>query len=78
MEQQPILQERLAAQLASTGTSLIGAGAQSAGLSGNLYQALVQNDTTQAANAGKAIASLAAAMASKSQATLGSTPITIG
>jgi hypothetical protein len=78
MEQQPILQEQLAAQLASTGTNLIGAGASSAGLSGNLYQALVQNDTTQAANAGKAIASLAAAMAGKSQATIGSTPITIG
>jgi hypothetical protein len=78
MEQQPILQEQIAAQLAGTGTSLINAGATSAGLSGSLYQALVQNDTTQAANAGKAIASLAAAMAGKSQATLGSTPITIG
>jgi len=79
MEQQPILQEQIAAQLAGTGTSLINAGgATSAGLSGNLYQALVRNDTTQAANAGKAIASLAAAMAGKSQATLGSTPITIG
>ena len=78
MEQQPILQEQIAAQLAGTGTSLINAGATSAGLSGNLYQALVQNDTTQAANAGKAIASLAAAMAGKSQATIGSTPITLG
>jgi hypothetical protein len=76
--QQPILQEQLAAQLAGTGTSLINAGATSAGLSGSLYQALVQNDTTQAANAGKAIATLAAAMAGKSQATIGSTPITIG
>jgi hypothetical protein len=78
MEQQPILQEQIAAQVAGTGTSLINAGATSAGLSGNLYQALVQNDTTQAANAGKAIASLAAAMAGKSQATIGSTPITLG
>jgi hypothetical protein len=78
MEQQPILQEQIAAQLAGTGTSLINAGATSAGLSGNLYQALVQNDTTQAANAGKAIASLAAAMAGKSQASIGGTPVTIG
>jgi hypothetical protein len=77
-EQQPILQEQIAAQLAGTGTSLINAGATSAGLSGSLYQALVANDTTQAANAGKAIASLAAAMAGKSQATIGSTPITVG
>ena len=69
MNQQPILQEQIAAQLAGTGTSLINAGATSANLYGNLYQALVQNDTTQAANAGKAIASLAAAMAGKSQAT---------
>jgi hypothetical protein len=76
--QQPILQEQIAAQLAGTGTSLIGSGATAAGLSGSLYQALVANDTTQAANAGKAIASLAAAMAGKSLATLGSTPITIG
>jgi hypothetical protein len=76
--QQPILQEQLAAQLAGTGTSLINAGATSAGLSGSLYQALVANDTTQAANAGKAIALLAAALSGKSQATLGSTPITVG
>jgi hypothetical protein len=65
--QQPILQEQIAQQLATTGTSLISAGAQEAGLSGNLYQALVQNDTTQAANAGKAIAALAAALSGKSQ-----------
>jgi hypothetical protein len=76
--QQPILQEQIAAQLAGTGTSLINAGATSAGLSGQLYQALVANDTTQAANAGKAIASLAAALSGKSQATIGSTPITVG
>ncbi|MGH9695499.1 MAG: hypothetical protein ACRD5Z_15215, partial [Bryobacteraceae bacterium] len=48
---QPILQEQIAAHLAGVGTSLIGAGATSAWLSGSLYQALVQNDTTQAANA---------------------------
>lgn len=64
--QAPILQEQIAAQLAGTGTSLINAGAGAAGLSGQLYQALVQNDTTQAANAGKAIATLAAALNGKS------------
>jgi hypothetical protein len=76
--QQPILQEQLASQLAGTGTSLINAGASSAGLSGQLFSTLVANDTTQAANAGKAIASLAAPLSGKSQATIGSTPVTIG
>ncbi len=76
--QQPILQEQIAQQLAGTGTSLINAGATAAGLSGNLYQALVQNDTTQAANAGKAIATLAAAMNGKSTNTIGSTTISTG
>jgi hypothetical protein len=76
--QQPILQEQIASQLAGTGTSLINAGATSAGLSGQLFSTLVANDTTQAANAGKAIASLAAALSGKTQATIGSTPITIG
>jgi hypothetical protein len=74
--QAPILQEQIAAQLAGTGTSLINAGAGAAGLSGQLYQALVQNDTTQAANAGKAIATLAAALNGKSQATVGNTTLT--
>jgi hypothetical protein len=73
--QEPILQEQIAAQLAGTGTSLIQAGAGAAGLSGTLYQALVQNDTTQAANAGKAIATLAAALNGKSNTSIGSTNI---
>lgn len=76
--QRPILQEQIAAQLAGTGTSLINAGAGAAGLSGGLYQALVQNETTQAANAGKAIATLAAALNGKSSNTIGSTTINTG
>lgn len=73
--QQPILQEQIAAQLAGTGTSLINAGAGAAGLSGQLYSALVQNDTTQAANAGKAIATLAAALNGKTNTNIGSTNV---
>ena len=73
--QAPILQEQIASQLAGTGTSLINAGASASGLSGQLYQSLVQNDTTQAANAGKAIATLAAALNGKSTNTIGSTTI---
>jgi hypothetical protein len=73
--QEPIMQEQIASQLAGTGTSLINAGATAAGLSGQLYQSLVQNDTTQAANAGKAIATLAAALNGKSTNTIGSTTI---
>lgn len=76
--QAPILQEQIAAQLAGTGTSLIQAGAGAAGLSGSLYQSLVQNDTTQAANAGKAIATLAAALNGKSTNSIGSTTISTG
>lgn len=75
--QAPILQEQIAAQLAGTGTSLINAGAGAAGLSGQLYQALVQNDTTQAANAGKAIATLAAALNGKSSNSVGSNTFSI-
>lgn len=76
--QAPILQEQIAAQLAGTGTSLINAGAGAAGLSGQLYQALVQNDTTQAANAGKAIATLAAALNGKSSASIGGVNVSTG
>ena len=76
--QEPILQEQLASQLAGTGTSLINAGATAAGLSGSLYSTLVNNDTTQAANAGKAIATLAAALNGKSTNTIGSTTISTG
>ena len=78
MDQQPILQEQIASQLAGTGTSLINAGASAAGLSGSLYQALVQNDTTQAANAGKAIATLAAALNGKSSNSIGGVTVSTG
>jgi hypothetical protein len=79
--QQPILQEQLAQQLATTGTALISDATTNLGISGNLYQSLVQNDTTQAANAGKAIAALAAAFNSKGQVSgsgSGGTTVTIG
>jgi hypothetical protein len=79
--QQPILQEQIAQQLATTGTTLISDAAQNLGLSGNLYQSLVANDTTQAANAGKAIAALAAALSGKGQVSgsgSGGTTVTIG
>ena len=76
--QQPILQEQIAQQLAGTGTSLINAGAGAAGLSGSLYSTLVQNDTTQAANAGKAIATLAAALNGKSSNSVGGINISTG
>ena len=62
----------------SSAGSLLGAGQGAAGLSDQLYQTLVQNDTTQAANTGKAIASLAAAMNSKSSANIGGTNVSIG
>jgi hypothetical protein len=64
-------------QLAQSGQGLINSGANLSGLSGNLYTALVQNDTTQAANIGKSIASLAAALNGKTQATLGNQTITL-
>lgn len=75
--QAPILQEQIAAQLAGVGTSLINAGAGSAGLSGQLTSTLVQNDTSQAANAGKAIATLAAALNGKSSTSVGNSGISI-
>jgi hypothetical protein len=76
--QEPQMISQVASQLFTSGSSLTSAGQGAAGLSGQLYTALVQNDTTQSANIGKAIASLAAALNGKSQAKLGSTPITIG
>jgi hypothetical protein len=76
--QAPILQEQIAAQLAGVGTSLINAGAGSAGLSGSLTSTLVQNDTSQAANAGKAIATLAAALNGKSSNSIGGVSINTG
>jgi len=76
--QEPILQEQIASQLASTGTSLINAGATAAGLSGSLYSSLVSNDTTQASNTGKAIATLAAALNGKSSTSVGGVNINTG
>ena len=72
------MQTQVASQLFSSGTGLVSAGAQAAGLSGSLYQTLVQNDTTQAANTGKAIATLAAALNGKSNTSAGSINISTG
>lgn len=60
------MQAQVAQTLFSSGTSLVNAGQTAANLSGNLYQSLVQNDTASAANTGKAIATLAAALNGKS------------
>lgn len=72
----PNMQAQVAQQLFSSGSSLINAGQSAAGLSGQLYQALVNNDTNAAANTGRAIATLAAALNGKSSATIGNTRIT--
>ena len=74
----PGMQTQVASQLFSSGTSLVNSGAQAAGLSGQLFQALVQNDTVQAANTGKAIATLAAAMNGKSNTSVGGVNISTG
>lgn len=72
------MQSQVAAQLFSSGSSLVAAGQGAAGLSGQLYQALVQNDTAAAANTGKAIATLAAALNGKSQNTAGNITVSTG
>jgi hypothetical protein len=72
------MQAQVASQLFSSGSSLINSGQSAANLSGNLYGTLVQNDTAQAANTGKAIATLAAAMNGKSQANLNGITISQG
>jgi hypothetical protein len=72
------MQTQVASQLFSSGQGLINSGMSAAGLSGQLFQALVQNDTTQAANTGKAIATLAAALNGKTNASIGGTSITVG
>ena len=71
------MQTQVASQLASSGQGLINAGQSAAGLSGQLYQSLVQNDTTSAANTGKAIATLAAALNGRSSNTFGGTNIQV-
>lgn len=72
------MQTSVASQLFSSGTSLVNSGAAAAGLSGQLFTSLMNNDTTQAANTGKAIATLAAAMNGKSQSQIGGTTVTVG
>ena len=72
------MQTSVASQLFSSGTSLVNSGATAAGLSGQLFKRWLHNDTTQAANTGKAIATLAAAMNGKSQSQIGGTTITVG
>jgi hypothetical protein len=76
--QRGAMQTQVASQLFSSGAGLINSAQAAAGLSGQLYQALVQNDTTQAANTGKAIATLAAALNGKSSASVGGQTVTIG
>jgi hypothetical protein len=66
---------QVAGQLFSSGSGLVSAGQSAAGLSGQLYQALVANDTSQAGNIGKAIATLASALNGKSNNTIGGTNI---
>ena len=73
----PGMISQVAGQLFSSGTSLVSAGQSAAGLSGQLYQALVANDTTQAHNTGQAIATLAAALNGKTSVNAGSTNITV-
>jgi hypothetical protein len=63
---------------ANSASSLLGAGASATGLSGSLYSTLVQNDTAQAANTGKAIANLAAALNGKSGTSVGGLTISTG
>ena len=67
--------ERAASCLGAAKDAKSGQGA--AGLSGQLYQTLVQNDTTQAGNIGKSISSLAAALNGKTQTNLGGNTVTV-
>lgn len=75
--QRPGMVSSIAERLASSGATLINAGQAAAGLSGQLYQGLVANDTAAAKNTGAAIASLAAALNGRSQSTIGSTNINV-
>jgi hypothetical protein len=71
------MQTQVATSLFSSGQGLVNSGISLAGLSGQLYQALVANDTKQAADTGKAIATLAAALNGKSSNTIGGTNISV-
>jgi hypothetical protein len=75
--QRPQMVTQVASQLFSSGAGLVQAGQSAAGLSADLYKALVQNDTTQAGDIGKAIASLAAALNGKTQANIGGQSLTL-
>lgn len=68
---------QIAERLASSGATLINAGQSAAGLSGQLYTALVKNDNEQARNTGTAIANLAAALNGRTQAKIGDTNISL-
>lgn len=68
---------QIAERLASSGATLISAGQSAAGLSGQLYQGLVANDTAAAKNTGAAIASLAAALNGRSSSNIGGTNISV-
>ena len=76
--QRGAMQTQVASQLFSSGAGLINSAQGAAGLSGQLYQTLVNNDTTQAANTGKAIATLAAALNGKSSANVGGINVSTG
>jgi hypothetical protein len=76
--QRGAMQTQIASQLFQSGQGLVGSGQQAAGLSGDLYKTLVQNDTTSAANTGKAIATLAAALNGKSSNSAGGITISTG
>jgi hypothetical protein len=76
--QQATMISQVAGQLFSSGSGLVSAGQSAAGLPGQLYSALVQNDTTQAGNIGKAIATLASALNGKSSNSIGGINISTG
>jgi len=75
--QRPGMISQVASQLFSSGSSLVNAGQNAAGLSADLYKSLVANDTTQAANIGKAITSLAQALNGKSGTSVPGTNLTV-
>ena len=76
--QRGAMQTQVASQLFNSGAGLINSAQGAAGLSGQLYQTLVNNDTTQAANTGKAIATLAAALNGKSSNSAGGVTVSTG
>lgn len=71
------MQTQVASQLFQSGQGLVNSAMGAAGLSGQLYQTLVSNETASAANTGKAIATLAAALNNKTNANIGGTNIQV-